>query len=225
MGRARPARRALRQRDRPRRAVRRSELRRVARRRRGRTGAAALTCGDRRRKRGRQLLPRADARLLGRRRRRVGNAARLAKGNMAGRSRVSACGRRAGRVASPPWPAGTAPRRRRHHRRLARPRASGARGRCAGADDGGSRIAPASLGARRGRGRARQRRRHRRSCPRTRRAARPRLLGRPHRSWPDDVRVARCLATRGRALPHRLAAPRGPMPEPEPVSASSRASS
>ncbi len=37
---------------------------------------------------------------------------------------------------SPPWPAGTARnRRRRLDRRVARPRASGARSRCAGADD------------------------------------------------------------------------------------------
>ncbi len=81
-------------------AVRRRELRRVTRRRRGRTGAAALTRGDRRRKRGRPLRPRAGARLLGRRRRRVGHAARLADGNLADRSRISACGRGAGRAAS-----------------------------------------------------------------------------------------------------------------------------
>ena len=94
------ARRALRRRDRPRRAVRRRELRRVARRRRRRAEAAALARRDRGRERGGPVRARARARVRRRRRRRVGHAARLAEGDVAGRSRVSAGGRCARRAAS-----------------------------------------------------------------------------------------------------------------------------
>ena len=101
----------------------------------------------RRRERGGPVRARPRARVRRCGRRRLRHAARLAAGDVADRSRVSAGRRGAGRAAGSARPLGAAPRRGRHHRRLARSGPRGARVRRARAHDRGGGGRPARVGA------------------------------------------------------------------------------